>query len=142
MITFLREACSKDIGLKLFSLALAILIYSFVSIFAIKNDTPGPSAMPMVTERRTFYNLPVVIMSSAADVRRFKVTPEEVNITVQGDPKVLAQLQNSEIRALVDLTGIESAKDLRKRIDVSVPAGITQVSVRPTNEVSVLPPKR
>lgn len=141
MITFLRDACSKDLGLKLFSLALAILIYSFVSVFAIRNESPALSALALPTEVRTFYNLPVLVMSSAADVRQFKVLPEEVAITVQGDPKVLARLESREIRALVDLTGIESAKDLRKRIDVTVPSGITQVRVSPA-EVRVLPPRR
>jgi len=164
MITYLRDLCTKDLSLKIFSLALSVLIYSIVSIFAFKTDAPGRAPLPlptelrsfytaltnwnavtrelaMPTELRTFYNLPVIVMSAAADVRQFKVTPEQVAVTVQGDAKVLARLESSEIRALVDLTGIESAKDLRKRIEVSVPAGISQVRVSPA-EVRVLPPKR
>ncbi len=78
--------------------------------------------------------------SSAADVRAFKVAPETVAVTVQGDPKILAGLEGNDIRARVDLTGIESATDLRKRIEVSTPAGVTHVRVVPS-EVRVIFPK-
>ena len=140
MIAFLRDLVTKDLGLKLLSLALSTLIYSTVSIFAIRD--PQSLTLPaMPPEVWTVTNVPVLVMSSAADVRQFKISPEKVTVTLQGDPRSVSRLEDSGIRALVDLTGIETARDMRKRIEVSVPAGITPLHVEPTH-VWVLPPKR
>jgi YbbR domain-containing protein len=140
MIPLLRNLFLKDLGLKLFSLLLAILIYCTISFVAIKNEVPSLPSLAMATDVRTFYNLPVLVVSSAADVRRFKVLPETVAVTVQGDPKTLAALDSNDIRAQVDLTGIESATDMRKRIQVSTPAGVTHIGVVPA-EARVIFPK-
>jgi YbbR domain-containing protein len=91
-------------------------------------------------EVRTFFNLPVVVMSSASDARNFKVSPSAVEVTVRGDAKTLANLQSKDIRAIVDLTGIEAARAL-KRIEVSTPAGVTHVRVVP-EEVQVIVPQK
>jgi YbbR domain-containing protein len=139
MIAPLRDLFVKDLGLKLFSLAMAVLIYCTIS-FVVKNEAPSLPALAMPIEVHTFYNLPVLIVSSAADARRFKVAPETVAVTVQGDPRILAGLESNEIRALVDLSGIESATGMRKRIEVSTPAGVINVRVVPS-EVRVIFPK-
>jgi YbbR domain-containing protein len=140
MIAPLRNLLLKDFGLKLFSLAMAMLIYSTIYFVANKNEIPSLQSLAMAIEVHTFYNLPVLIVSSAADVRRFKVAPETVDVTVQGDPKILAGLESKEIRPLVDLTGIQTATGLRKLIEVSAPAGVTHVRVVP-REVRVIFPK-
>ena len=132
MITFLRNLVLEDVWLKLFSLALAILTWltvTFVSPKDIRND------------KRVFSNLPVVVLASAEDVRNFKVSPTEVEVTVQGDPKTVQNLQNNDIRVMVDLTAVGAARELRKRVEVSVPAGITHLRVAP-EEVQVIPPDR
>jgi YbbR domain-containing protein len=139
MIQFLRDLCLKDLGLKLLSLALAILIYTTVSIFAIGNGGQTFSSLVPPPKGRTFHNLPILVLSSAADVRQFKIAPDQVDVTVEGDAKTVAQLKESDIRALVDLTGIESSPDLIRRIEISVPAGISQIRVMPP-KVLVLPP--
>ena len=113
---------------------------------AIKNESVlrnEVAALPSLTpaEVRTFYNLPVLIVSSAADVRRFKVAPETVAVTVQGDRKVLEALRSEDVRALVDLTGIESGTVVRKRIEVSTPAGVTHVGVMPEEVRVIFPPE-
>lgn len=140
MITFLRNLIGKDLALKVFSLALAILIYCTISFVAIKNEVPSFPSLALASDVRRFHNLPILVVSAAADVRRFKVTPETVAVTVQGDPQVLAGLESSEIRALVDLTGIASASHLRKRIEVSTPAGVTHLRVVPTEVQVIFPP--
>jgi YbbR domain-containing protein len=50
-------------------------------------------------------------------------------------------LQANQIRAIVDLTGIESAKDLKRRVDISVPSGVKLVSVDPPKVGVIVPPK-
>ncbi len=139
MITLMRQLLLKDFGLKLFSFGLALMIYFTVKV-AIKNEpTPGLSLTP--GSRRTFPSLPVVILSSAEDVRSVKVNPKEVEVTVAGDPKRLRELNSKDIRVLLDLTGIGAAHDLRKRIEVSTPAGVTHVNVDPDEVQVIFPPK-
>lgn len=139
MIAVLRELIVRDFWLKLFSLVLAVLVWLIVSI-AIQKEGSPVAALAFSPEERTFSNLPVMVMSSAQDVRNIKVRPSEVEVTVQGDAKYLRGLQGKDIRVLVDLTGIESARDLRKRIEVSTPAGIAPIRVLPETVDIILPP--
>jgi YbbR domain-containing protein len=141
MIAFLRHLIFDDFWLKLFSLALAVLIWITVSLAIQKEVSPVAALALTNPERRTFSNLPVVVMSSASDVRSFKVNPNEVEVTVEGDAKRLQSLQPKDIRVIVDLTGIESARDLTKRIEVSTPAGVTHVLVAPQEVHIIIPPK-
>ena len=133
MITFLRHLVLEDFWLKLFSLALAVLIWLTVT-FASQKEAG--------TDQRVFSNLPVTVLASAEDVHNFKVSPSEVAVTVQGDPKTLQNLQSKDIRAMVDLTGVAAARDLRKRIEVSVPAGVTFMRVAPEEVQVIFPPDR
>jgi YbbR domain-containing protein len=141
MINFLRTLVLKDFLLKLFSLALAGLIWFTIRIAIDKDATPAGPLTVGQPAQRTFPNLPVVVLSSAADVRSFKVTPKEADVTVQGEAKTLENLQSKDIHVLVDLTGIDTGRDLRKRIEVSTPSGITHVRVAPEEVRIVFPPK-
>jgi YbbR domain-containing protein len=133
MIAFLRNLLFEDIWLKLFSLVLAVLIWLTVT-FASQKE--------IGTEKRVFSNLPVTILASVEDVHNFKVSPREVEITVRGDPKTLQSLQSKDIRAVVDLSGVAAARDLRKRIEVSVPASVTYLRVAPEEVQVIFPPDR
>ena len=133
MIAFLRNLVFEDFWLKLFSLVLAVLIWLTVT-FASKKEAG--------TENRVFSNLPVAILASAEDVHNFKISPREVEIMVRGDPATLQSLQSKDIRAVVDLTGVTVARDLRKRIQVSVPAGVTYLRVAPEEVEVIFPPNR
>ena len=141
MITFLRELVFHDFWLKLFSLALAVLIWLTVA-FAIKNEGSPVVALTVPLQEMAFSNLPVIVMSSAQDVRSFKVSPDQVEVTVQGEAKILRGIQAKDIRVIVDLTDIESAQDLKKRIDVSIPPGISLVRVVPSEVQVVFPPRQ
>ena len=136
MIVFLRDLFLKDFWLKLFSLALAVLIWLTISFAIRKEFSPLPNMVPRGTPR-TFFSLPVGVVSSAEGSQNFKVEPSEVDVTVEGDPRVMDNLQSKEIRVSVDLSGIAAARDLMKRIEVSTPAGIRQVRVVPS-EVKIM----
>jgi hypothetical protein len=73
-------------------------------------------------------------------VHLYRVVPENVKVTVTGSPETIAVLQANQIRATVDLTGIDSAKDLKRSVDVSVPSGVTVVSVEPSKVGIIVPP--
>jgi YbbR domain-containing protein len=81
-------------------------------------------------------------LSSAEDVRGFKVSPNEVEVTVQGSARTLQNLQSKDIRAVVDLTGVAAARDLHKPVEVSVPAGVTFIRVAPEEVQVIFPPDR
>lgn len=140
MIGLLRDLILRDFWLKLFSLALAVLIWLTVS-FAIKKEGSPVVSLTLVPEERTFSNLPVMVMSAAADVRNIKVRPDTVEVTVRGDAKIIRELRGKDIRVMVDLTGIETAQDLKKRIEVTTLAGISLVRVVPEHVQVMFPPK-
>ncbi len=133
MIKFLRHLFLDDVLLKVFSLALAVVVWLIVT-FA--------SQRQVGTTPRIFYDLPVTVLSSAEDVRNFKVSPNKVILTVEGEAKTVQNLQSKDIRAMVDLTGVGTARDLRKRIEVSLPAGVTCMRVAPEDVQVIFPPDR
>lgn len=137
MIGYLRNLVVQDFWLKLFSLGLAGLVWFTVAMLGGKSPTRALPLGPV--QKRTFSSLPVVVMSSAADARSFRVEPKEVDVTVQGDRKTIESLQGKEIRVTVDLTGIEMASSLLKRLEVSAPAGVSDLAVQP-REVQVIFP--
>jgi len=134
MITFLRNLVVEDFWLKLFSLLLAVLLWLTVT-FASGKDSGAD-------QRVISKMLPVTILASTGDVHNFRVSPSEVAVTVQGNPKTLQNLQTNDILAIVDLTGVGAARDLRKRIEVSVPTGVTIMRMIPEDVQVIFPPDR
>ena len=84
----------------------------------------------------------MLIVASAADVHLYRVAPETVKVTVSGSPDAIAVLQANQIRATVDLTGIDSARELKRSVDVAVPSGVTVVSVEPAKVGVIVPPAK
>jgi YbbR domain-containing protein len=142
MIKLLRHIFIEDFLLKLFSLVLALLFWLTIS-FAIHQKEVGPLSLPnSTTELHTFSSLPLVVLSSAAEARNFQINPSTVEVTVRGNPQLLATLQSKDIRAIVDVTGIKTP-GAPKRVEISVPAGVTYVRVLPAEvQVTVPPPTR
>lgn len=141
MINTLRNLFLHDFWLKLFSVALALLIWLTINFALQREASPIPQLNLISTDERVFSNLPVVILSNAEDVRSVRVHPKEVTVTVQGDPRGLKQLQQRDLRVLVDLTGIEAAQGLRKRLEVTTPPGVTYRRIEP-EEVQVIFPTK
>ena len=70
----------------------------------------------------------------------YHVAPSTVSVTVSGSPEVMAVLQANQIRAVVDLTDIESGKGLWRKVEVSTPLGVTLVNVDPPSVEVIVPP--
>jgi hypothetical protein len=140
----MRDWFLKDLGWKLFSVILALAIWLTVHKI-LEESTPPPIVAPPLPPSpvaMTFTNLPVLIVSAAADVREFHVTPNAVTVTVSGQPEIMAALQADRVHALVDLTDIEAARNLQRRVDISTPTGVTLVNVDPVEVNVVIPPQR
>ena len=133
----MRDWVTNDLGLKLFSLFLAVAIW--LTVHKIYGE-PGAASGLVGGNTVTFGNLPVLVVSAASDVRDFRVAPATVAVKVSGAPEVMADLQANQIHAVVDLTDVQSARDLRRRVDVSTPPGVTLVSVDPPKVGVIVPP--
>ena len=140
MILFLRNLVFHDFWLKLFSLVLAVLIWLTVTV-SIKKEVSPVSSLVFTPAERMFYNLPITMISSAADVRDFKVEPREVELAVRGDAKTLQSLQSRDIRVFVDLSTFDPKTDKARRVEVATPAGVSHLRVNP-EEVQVIVPTK
>jgi len=136
----LRDIVTKDLGWKAFSLVLAFIIW--VTVKSVSTETPSAIDALSTWATRSITNLPVLVVSAAADVREFKVSPETVDVRISARPEIIAALQEKDIHVTVDLTDIQAARGLRKRVDVSTPTGVTVVSVSPPDVEVVVPPKK
>jgi YbbR-like protein len=135
----LRAWLVEDFGWKIFSLLLAVGIWFTAHKILLESASSTPAAGGATL---TYGNLPVLIVAAAADVHLYRVVPENVKVTVTGSPEAIATLQASQIRATVDLSNVDAAKDLKRGVDVSVPAGVTVVSVEPAKVGVIVPPAK
>ena len=129
---------TKDFWWKLFSLVLAVVIW--VTVYKIREEPVVPAAVTGVP--LTYGSLPVLVFSAASDVRDFRVQPATVSVKVSGPADVMAVLQANQIHPVVDLTDITGKRNLKRRVEVSTPPGVTLVSVEPAEVGIVFPPQR
>jgi YbbR domain-containing protein len=127
-----RDILSRNFGWKLLSLALAIAIW--VAVKTVSAERGNQS-------ERTFLNVPAQIVSGTADVRTFRIEPNEVRVTVKGLPDSIRTLVAREIKVFVDVTGLETTQNLVKQVDVSLPNGVAVVNVEPANVQITIPPR-
>ena len=131
----MHDWVTKDLGWKLFSLFLAVIVWLTVSQI---REEPGTPTAPGI--ENTYGNLPVHLLSATADVRHYHIKPDTVVVTVRGSSHVMAVLQADQIHAVVNLTGIESSHDLHRPVEVSAPTGVTLANVDPPEVDVIVPP--
>ena len=139
MIVFARNLVAKDFWLKLFSLALAILIWLTVRFISGESSTSPWLALLGRSPNENVVTVPVQVPSGTA--QKFSVDPPEVQVTLRGDPKVLKNLRKLDIRAQVDLTGIESANGLLRPIEIVLPQGVAYTHLVPDEVEVIVSPK-
>ena len=118
----MRDWLTKDIGWKIFSVILAIVIW--LTVHKIYEE---PGAATARARENTYGDL----------IQARKV---EIWTAVSGSPEAMSTLQANEIRATVDLT---TGKELRRKVEISMPPNVTLVSVEPSHVsvIAPLPPK-
>lgn len=140
MIPFLQKLVLQDFWLKLFSFALAWLIWFTIHI-AIKNDiSPVASLSLGPTEQVILRGLPISVLSSV-ESQPFTINPKSVDVTLQGTVGTLRNLRKQDVRILVDLSESGAVRDSRKRLEVSTPAGVTTIKVEPEEVQIAVNPK-
>lgn len=135
----LRDIFLKDFGWKLFSLLLAGFIWLTVHKIIAE---PQAAVVPPASKAATYGAQPVALVAAGADTRLYGVNSNTVSVTVSGLPADMDVLQANQIHATVDLSDFDDrTKDPYRRVDVSVPWGITVVNVTPA-KVKIIPPRQ
>jgi YbbR domain-containing protein len=131
----MRDWFIKDFYWKAFSLLMAVGIWLTVR----KDESPVVHA-PNYT-KNTYGNVPVLAVSANANVHQTQLDPQSVNVTVSGPAETMGNLNASQIHACVNLTGLGSAQNLPRDIEIYLPPGVTVVDVEPP-QVNVTIPKQ
>lgn len=137
----LRELIIHDVWWKIFSVALAVVIW--VTVNPVSQDERHRTINPLGTSQvRVFTNMPVVVRSSATNLQAFSISPETVEVTIGGRSEFVNAVTEHDISVTVDLTDIESARALRKRVDVVPPPGVTFIKAFPSHVDVTIPSKK
>jgi YbbR domain-containing protein len=128
----LRNLLLDNLGLKLFALVLATLIWLSIQIKIDKAIQPPTSPIGAVSER-VFKRHAVSVLSDAANKAAFKLDPSEVSITVKGNITVVENLRADDIQAFVDLTELPPNLDSVSKVVVHTPPDVVLVQVVPPN---------
>jgi YbbR domain-containing protein len=138
-----REIFTRDLGWKIFSVSLAVVLW--LTVHAISEDRSRRSGGTTGLVTQTYENVPVLVVSAAADVREFKVQPEVVSVTVTARQEIMSGIAQRDIEARVDLTDMKdfaTARSLRKRVIISLPAGVTLNRAVPSDVDVLVPAKK
>ena len=137
MVVNMSDWITKDFWWKLFSVFLAVVLW--LTVYKIR-EQPA-MAVAVAGNPVTYDNLPVLVVSTASDVRDFRVMPGTVVVKVSGPAEVMAVLQANQIHPVVDLTDIVGGRNFKRRVEVSTPPGVTLVSVEPAEVGVIFPPQ-
>ncbi len=131
----MRAWLTYDIYWKAFSVLMALGIWLTVHKFSEEGEpTPG-----MLFVDNTYSNVPVTVVSSAADARRASIAPNTVTVAVRGSPDAMAGFDAGQLHAFVDLTGIDAAHGMISPVDVATPPRVTLLSIDPPTVTVSLP---
>jgi YbbR domain-containing protein len=133
----MRDWLTKDFGWKLFSVFLAVAIW--LTVHKIREEPEVSAALGVGI---TYGDLPVLAVSATADVHNVRIVPGRVDVKVSGPSDIMETLQANRIHAFVNLTGIDSAHDLQRGVEVSLPRGVTLVSIDPPQVIVTIPKKQ
>jgi YbbR-like protein len=127
----------------LLSLLLAVGIW--LTVHKILTETPlaleaGGTDSKAAPTTIIYSNQPVQLLSASADVHLYRPAPSEVKVTLIGPADLMANLQASQISALVDLTDTNLSSHHSRPVVISPPPGVTLIGISPP-VVTILPPK-
>ncbi len=134
----MRDWITHDLSWKLFSVFLALVIW--LTVYKIREE-PEVLASAVAGVSQTYGSLPVEVVSTSADVHDYHVLPGSITVKVTGAAEVMAVLQANQIHPVADLTDVDLAPNMKRHVEVSVPPGVTLVSVDPPEVGVLIPPK-
>jgi YbbR domain-containing protein len=135
----MRDIFIKDLGWKLFSLSLAVIIWVTVHKILHEPNTDAAADTGGISSV-TYGDLPVQIVSATADVSDFQVKPKTVKVTINGPSEIIDQLRADQVHAVVNLTDADPGRDLHQAVEVSAPSGVTITNIDPATVFVIFPP--
>ncbi len=133
----MRDLFTKDLGWKLFSLFLAAAIWFTVNRILHETSQPVTSTYGNPV---TYGNLPVSVLSAAADVRAFHVLPATVKVTVTGPQAVMSTLQANDLHVTVNVPGASLLSGQFLPVEISTPPNVAVASIEPDKVLVIIPP--
>ncbi len=134
----MRDYILNNFGWKVMSLLAATMIW--LTIHSSIQGTIKPAASAIVPGSRVTLNLPIIVATAAVESHAFRINPHSVDVTLGGDPDLIARLKAGDVDAFVNLIDVVGARDLRKKVQVRVPPGISVIQVEPGDvNVETLP---
>ena len=124
---------TKDFHWKAFSVLMAVGIWLTVS-----RESPA-SALAGNRIQNPYPDMPVAAMSEDANIHQAQVYPQTVTVTISGDREAINRVQRNQIHAFINLTGLSSAENLTRDVEVSLPPGIALVDIDPPQVAVTLP---
>ncbi len=136
----LRHLIFNNLGWRLLSLGLAILIWYGASLFMGEDNRPVVrSFQPYGT--RDFPRLPVRILTTGTDAAPVRIQPDTILIRVGGDLSLLDRLTEQDTVAFVEMPDTPLAGPITNRVEVRLPPSLRLVSLIPERVViSPAPP--
>jgi hypothetical protein len=132
----MHDWLTKNFGWKLLSVFLALAIW--LTVHKIREE---PEVTAVAGAGNTYGDVQVLVVSASADVHDVRIVPNKVDVKVNGASDVMATLQANRIHAFVNLTGVDSAHDLQRGVEVSLPRGVTLISIDPPQVIVTIPKK-
>ena len=123
----MKKTLTKNLGLKLLSLGVSILIWMVV----IANENPVTT--------KTFNNIPVTILKSEIvtnEGNTFQVLngTNMISVSVTAKSSVLSRITSNDVKAVADMSNLDVYSRMLVPIDVSIPGfAVSEVEANPTN---------
>jgi YbbR domain-containing protein len=125
----LRHLVFHNFWIKFFSLALATAIW-FAIKYVIQADLTPPQASILNPTQRS-YQIPINVLAQPGDARIFKISPDTVVLTIDGESAVLRKYSPKDFRAYVDLTTIRTNEIESYEVRIHIPNDINIRSLLP-----------
>jgi YbbR domain-containing protein len=132
----MRDWLTSDFHWKAFSLLMAVGIWLTVHRISAEPGKQGTGA----ADRTDTFDISLTVTSASGSPQNVQMMPQTVDVSVSGPAEIMNDLQASQIHAYVDLSGLTSAQNLSRDVQVSLPRGVTFEDVEPS-QVNVSFPK-
>lgn len=135
----LRHLVFHNFWIKFFSLALATAIW-FAIKYVIQADL-NPPQTPVLNPAQRSFSLAINVLTQPGDARIFKITPDNVVLTIDGESAVLRKYANRDFKAYVDLTAIRTniMESLEVRLHMPYDVNIRSLTHKVVNVEQVSP---
>lgn len=104
----------------------------------VRKEAEPATVHAPTTTKNTYGNVPVLAVAANASVRAAQLNPQSVNVTVAGPAETMVNLDASQIHAFVNLTGLNSAQNLPRDVEICLPPGVTVIDVEPPQIIVTL----